>query len=167
MAVIFAITLAVVIVGGIAAASYVVGRNTGSAKEKELQSKIDSLQSTLSSLKTTSTGAATQPSTSGIALNVVRPMQMMLDQELDYLTLYETQHGQYPESATSDMVKLARASSYDFASGGPVLKCPQDSHLLSYTSIVNQKTGKYDNFTLYYCYGNQILKKTPLDLATP
>lgn len=149
-----------VLIGSIATASYVAGRNESRQKEQELQWKVDELKDEVDTLTNQIEASRNRPN---LNIQTPQPIDLTLDLELKFLSTYRMQNGQYPSTPTEDMKKLAEVNYYAFKVGSSVVSCPAESRYFSYSTAIGQKTGLRDTFTLYYCDGSQMLKKTQAD----
>lgn len=109
------------------------------------------------------------PSTSDVGSatpdGTLRPLNAMVADMMNFLITYKNQKNEYPLTQTEDMDKLLWKYKYNFASGGPILKCPADASLFTYNGYKNQSTGKMDTFELFFCDGSTMKKKTEADIV--
>ncbi len=154
MVIIVAIIIALLMVGGMWWYMDSQATKQKSAQEKE----INDLKTKIASLE--------QDKGTPNDLTVTQSQDKMISDILNFLSAYHTKNGVYPEndSTSTDLLKLAWRYNYNFKSGGPVLKCPEDARFFSYTGYTNQKTNAIDTFELYYCDKNTMIKKTQKDI---
>ena len=74
--------------------------------------------------------------------------------ELQSIGLYYKQNKEYPSSENQYMSQISYKYGYEQEEAGPNVSCPRDYGSFSYIAYINQTTGKYDSFGLYYCAGS-------------